>query len=656
MAKKISQMTEATEIKTDDISVVVQEGETKQFPLNLLATKAQADEYKTGVETQLADYEQEITDIKNQYDKELYSPTITVTNTSIVKTGQGDTLDYSASVEDGVAKSAILKGCTLVNILTKPITNHTFTTGMANTQNTTQLQANKKYIAFIDIANVTNEATGIYIRIHNTIPNGNALVLPIKDEKFTVGLHKLIFTMPSSSYNEFEIMIGFVRNAEATVTYNYAMVIEYQDGMENWDIPYFEGMQSVKMPVLTTTGKNLIGNLVHGNVGSNGVILDDKGQKRVRTDYIPISSTGAYILSNHSDEIGITIIFTFDENKNLIKNRGWNASHFNSQHTFSNEEKYIIIEMTHDLSNQIDIDLSKIKIQFEQNIQVTTYEPYKTNILSTPSDLELRGIGNVQDTLDLLTGELTHYIKDGLLDGTETWTAVFNSNSSVFSTTSFNIVVGSEIIYDKLPDGVNNITNNNGVLKVSTTSAFASISVSNFIKKLKENPIPFMYCSNDVVIKTVVLNPSGTLASETPYMWKNGSIQLSSDGLVPCLDYAVTTSRVGVIETNMSETIVNEKRIHALEVILAQSTITAAADAVSLQSDLETTTMSVDGAQLDTGNTQDDFLYEMILLLIEKDAYDESLFDKVCAFYLYGKLSDEQFTNIYSLLYVEDGE
>ena len=134
-------------------------------------------------------------------------------------------------------------------------------------------------------------------------------------------------------------------------------------------------------------------------------------------------------------------------------------------------------------------------------------------------------------------------------------------------------------------------------------------------------------------------------------MWKDGSIQLSSDGLVPCLDYAVTTSRVGVIENNMNETITNEKRIHALEVILAQSTIAAATDAVSLQSDLESTTMSTDGAQLETENTQDNFLYEMILLLIENNAHDESLFDKVCMFYLYGKLSDEQFTNIYNLLY-----
>ena len=33
------------------------------------------------------------------------------------------------------------------------------------------------------------------------------------------------------------------------------MIIEYQEGMENWDIPYFEGMTSVKAPVLTLLGR-----------------------------------------------------------------------------------------------------------------------------------------------------------------------------------------------------------------------------------------------------------------------------------------------------------------------------------------------------------------------------------------------------------------
>lgn len=34
------------------------------------------------------------------------------------------------------------------------------------------------------------------------------------------------------------------------------MVIEYQQGMENWDIPCFTGLCDVKMPILRTTGKN----------------------------------------------------------------------------------------------------------------------------------------------------------------------------------------------------------------------------------------------------------------------------------------------------------------------------------------------------------------------------------------------------------------
>ena len=33
------------------------------------------------------------------------------------------------------------------------------------------------------------------------------------------------------------------------------MIIEYQDGMENWNIPYFDDMKSVQMPVLTILGR-----------------------------------------------------------------------------------------------------------------------------------------------------------------------------------------------------------------------------------------------------------------------------------------------------------------------------------------------------------------------------------------------------------------
>jgi hypothetical protein len=39
MAKKISQLTQATEVKSDDVTVIVQDGETKKLPLNMMVTK-----------------------------------------------------------------------------------------------------------------------------------------------------------------------------------------------------------------------------------------------------------------------------------------------------------------------------------------------------------------------------------------------------------------------------------------------------------------------------------------------------------------------------------------------------------------------------------------------------------------------------------------
>ena len=67
-----------------------------------------------------------------------------------------------------------------------------------------------------------------------------------------------------------------------TTTVKGLMIIEYQEGMENWDIPYFEGMQSVKMPVLRTTGKNLVdyknyNPKVHTGQNTQEIIVDEQG-------------------------------------------------------------------------------------------------------------------------------------------------------------------------------------------------------------------------------------------------------------------------------------------------------------------------------------------------------------------------------------------
>ena len=675
MAKKISQMTEATEIKNDDISVVVQDGETKQFPLNLLATKSQADEYKTGVETQLADYEQEITNIKNQYDKELYTPKITVTNTSIVKTGQGDTVDYSASVEDGVAKSAILKGQTLVNLIPEGRQSSFHlnnTNGGAyafwDGSNVNMIKPSTKYLI---LTNVTLN-TGSRIVINNNEDYISCFADGIYYEQNEVGIKKTILTSKSDLSDCTTILRSYthtVGEVKGTI-----QVFEYQQGMENWNIPYFTGMLSVKMPVLTTTGKNLFSinqQFKTGNIaGAASPIEGDyiSGNWQV-SDFIKLNKNTDYYLSTKN--FRFEKISFYDINKKIIK--GTDATDVNERLiSTSNNIGYIrlVIHKTDAGALSYNELVANNDIQLEQGRQATSYEPYQTNILTTPEDLELRGIGDVKDELNVATGELTQRIGEIVLDGSEEWIIhAYSNDDFLFVYTDISTKKTNNVLCDKFPkwDGTAEILKkqtqsyiwanpNKSVFVWLEKSKLSEATTQGFKDYLQSNPIILHYQLETESIKTVVLNPSGTLASETPYMWKDGSIQLSSDGLVPCLDYAVTTSRVGVIENNMNETITNEKRIHALEVILAQSTISAATDAVSLQSDLESTTMSTDGAQLETENTQDNFLYEMILLLIENNAHDESLFDKVCMFYLYGKLSDEQFTNIYNLLYPVNSE
>lgn len=155
-------------------------------------------------------------------------------------------------------------------------------------------------------------------------------------------------------------------------------------------------------------------------------------------------------------------------------------------------------------------------------------------------------------------------------------------------------------------------------------------------------------------VKMPDLMPSGTHPSTTPYCWKNGHIQLSSSGLLPNLEYSVVTSRAGQINQNATMIVKNDKRIFDLEILLAGGLVNTTYQALTLQNQVETGLSKV---SLSSETEPDYLLYHMIMKLIEEKAYKlDDLTEKVSVFYLYEKLSDEQFETIYSALYpfVED--
>ena len=82
-----------------------------------------------------------------------------------------------------------------------------------------------------------------------------------------VGRYQWLSTTKSELADEIFIVLRSQNaNARGAIKIRDIMIIEYQEGMENWDIPYFEGMQSVRMPVLTTTGKNLFDKIQVKNI------------------------------------------------------------------------------------------------------------------------------------------------------------------------------------------------------------------------------------------------------------------------------------------------------------------------------------------------------------------------------------------------------
>lgn len=712
MAKKISQLTQATEVKSDDVTVIVQDGETKKLPLNMMVTKQDIENKKVAGLAKLDE-------IEATYENDTYTPTITVKNKSSVKVGEGDGVDYSANVMDGHAKSAILKGQTLVNISSQlPLTNQIGATS-------TRIDGKVR----INFANYTWSGGGLgynemikpstkylfKVRFTNTCQftvqpghfkgwhSGTSIVSP--NETFDATW--VITTR--SDIDTYGIIYWILADQNPT---NYQgnkyidvefLMIEYQEEMENWDIPYFEGMQSVKIPVLKTIGKNLF-NVKEATTEWDGASIKSNSDNTIT--FTPNSNNNAGITGGFDFvepirfRVGTQFTYSFERvnggnsdfqgniNARLrIKKKDGSyvplpindltSSYFDKviskTYTFTEDFDSIVgIEpIMHEIKN-LKTPIT-IQCQLEEGSVATSFEPYKSNILSTPEDLELRGIDDVKDTLDLTTGELTERIGVLTLRGENSGLMLqsdfLNQNNTIgFSFTCSDGLGGYGLESTSLSNHFSvyaqQFLHENDIEGVS--QGFERIyvrvyrdklntqDINGFKQWLLENEITVQYQLATPTVKTVDLMPSGTHPSTTPYCWKNGHIQLSSSGLLPNLEYSVVTSRAGQINQNATMVVKNDKRIFDLEILLAGGLVNTTYQALTLQNQVETGLSKV---SLSSETEPDYLLYHMIMKLIEEKAYKlDDLTEKVSVFYLYEKLSDEQFETIYSALYpfVED--
>lgn len=351
--------------------------------------------------------------------------------------------DYSGTsftingTSEGAIKSAILKGQTLVNLrdvsnpkLNKPstmdVTIHSITKSKIEltinvADNNTwgyislpikrnMFKPSTKYIVMGDFQNI----------VDIKISTGNSQVSwayssTVVDNKYCIlTTHS---TLPDDTSDNVILFCNLKKVDGTTCKLNNVVLLEYQNGMENWNIPYFEGMQSVKMPVLKATGKNLFDlELTQGGhgYGVTGIKPNFNGSNTRVTNL-----TGTYIKVNPNTKITFSIlnnidfaIAELDINGYSLGDTGWvGYATIKPNHTITTKEKTSYIGF-----NFRKFDNSNITVQevldsnpmLEISGTATTYEPYKSNILTTTS----KNLFDMNRPYDVITDSQATVVQD----------------------------------------------------------------------------------------------------------------------------------------------------------------------------------------------------------------------------------------------------
>ena len=291
-------------------------------------------------------------------------------------------------------KSAILKGQTVVNIssLSGEIT---IKPGSNKFIDSPLIKQNTTYTFMFNCASVPS--TG-FIEFRQALDN---TALKIENINVVQGYNKFKVMTVNDELNRFRFKND--STSETDFVFNNLLILE--GDYTNQDISYFEGMQSVKMPVLTTMGKNLFGKINKNAIfkwaksyeWENDVLkltLNNGGFNAVR---FPIKlAKGIYYLSATHNGYSIGFRANNDNDSSLV-----------NPITITKDEEVLIEFMGNDSTIKENEIVEFSNIQPEEGSIATTYEPYKSNILTVNEDVELGSVGEVKDELNLLTGQLT---------------------------------------------------------------------------------------------------------------------------------------------------------------------------------------------------------------------------------------------------------
>lgn len=439
------------------------------------------------------------------------------------------------AIDNSFAKEVMLKGQTLVNMFEISSKKMTVTAQFQPlTVAKISVQIGKKYYIKLKCSH----------RVDFKYSTPNEIIHPIRTTDEVV----YIFT---SKYDSEVRLVTLDTNVEYQCSF---ILIEYQDGMENWDIPYFEGMTSVKNPVVTSIGKNLFdGGLEVGAISnSSGYPYDDQNTIRSK-NFIPVGKSEKITISRFDSKSGIRLAF-YNGAKQFMAVAN-NQAGTTMTAILPANAKYVKFHLT-------STSDTSGNVQIEESPTSTPYEPHKSHTVSSTEEIILRSLPNgVCDTLNLVTGEYVQRIGEKKVNGTETWledTAQVKAKTHLFYSASipdaklltsisernFGVVCDNYIVWgNNYNDDIESVMINNSPRIYLRLSKEKATSVAKLKTYLTSNNFKIQYELATPIVKKVKL-------SNSPFMFKDGHIILSSaNDLLPTLNYTTTIGIKGQVET-----------------------------------------------------------------------------------------------------------
>ena len=249
---------------------------------------------------------------------------------------------------------------------------------------------------------------------------------------------------------------------------------------------------TVKTPILKTVGNNLFdGELESGSFDANtGIPIPDDKTVRAK-NFIPVEPNKTYIA-----DVGVVKIY-YDKSYNYL------SQEVKSSQSFTTPTNCYYMKFRLYYADYTDNNLPK---QLEEGSSLSSYEPYKENILSVTDDIELNGIDGVYDEYNALTGELTQRFNRITLNGSEYWQlGTTKTNTQIFFMTLDDGKNVGKIACDKIKksDGTDSeVVNLTAKLYVGVLKSKAT-TVAEFKSYLASNPLTLVYELTTVVTKKV---------------------------------------------------------------------------------------------------------------------------------------------------------